>query len=580
MSETLRRGPSGRCERTWMLSLPGFSAVHWAETGLALKTSARLAGTLQTRLRIIVSTSFSLRSKESKTTLYRKLSELASRPPRLLICSVAVDVASSPDRADAVVIGAGFGGLGAALSLAERGANVVLLEALTYPGGCASTFERGGYRFEAGATLFSGLGPNQLFDRWIRKYGLDVTVDWLDPVVEIRAPSLRIAVPSDRERFVARLLELPGAPRENLLRFFDKQRRVADVLWGLLERPELLPPFRLPALGRHALRAADYARLLPYVGRPLGSVLEDYGLGRFEPLRLYLDALCQITVQCPLDEAEALLAMGTMDYYFRGTGHIRGGIGRLATALLSAVRAAGGFVSMANQARGLERTGRGWRVRTRRFDVETPLVIANVLPQNVSALVPEAHRLDRSEALGLRVEEGWGAAMLYRVVRAPDGASPKPVHLDLTADPAGALIEGNHLFCSFSGAADGDRAPEGYRTLTTSTHVHIGRHEDPAAYFSSVHDKMRRTLRELAPEWEEEVLHEMTASPRTFERFTRRRDGFVGGVPKRAGLHNYRHFWPSPVADGVYLVGDSLFPGQSTLAAALGGRKLAEHLAA
>jgi phytoene dehydrogenase-like protein len=79
---------------------------------------------------------------------------------------------SSPPVYDAIVIGAGFGGLGAALGLAERGARVCLLEALRYPGGCASTFTKvvrdaEGHaqtcRFDAGATVVSGLAPHQLF---------------------------------------------------------------------------------------------------------------------------------------------------------------------------------------------------------------------------------------------------------------------------------------------------------------------------------------------------------------------------------------------------------------------------------
>ena len=57
---------------------------------------------------------------------------------------------------DVAVIGAGFGGLGAALKLSEAGLRVGLVEALNSPGGCASTFKRRGYAFESGATLFSG----------------------------------------------------------------------------------------------------------------------------------------------------------------------------------------------------------------------------------------------------------------------------------------------------------------------------------------------------------------------------------------------------------------------------------------
>ena len=47
---------------------------------------------------------------------------------------------------DAVIIGSGFGGMAAGLQLAEAGAEVLLLEAVKYPGGCASTFEKKGSR--------------------------------------------------------------------------------------------------------------------------------------------------------------------------------------------------------------------------------------------------------------------------------------------------------------------------------------------------------------------------------------------------------------------------------------------------
>ena len=81
----------------------------------------------------------------------------------------------------------------------------------------------------------------------------------------------------------------------------------------------------------------------------------------------------------------------------------------------------------------------------------------------------------------------------------------------------------------------------------------------------------------FAPEWE--ATDCFTASPRTFERWTGRPLGRVGGVPRRAGWGNYFGLRRPAVAPGLFLVGDSIFPGQSTLATALGGYKLAERLA-
>ncbi|MEY3212550.1 MAG: hypothetical protein RIT28_3031, partial [Pseudomonadota bacterium] len=96
---------------------------------------------------------------------------------------------------DAVVIGAGFGGLGAALRLAEGGARVALCEALAYPGGCASTFSRRGARYETGATLFSGLGEGQFLRQLRDRYAPELRLDFPDPVVELRAPGLSLPIP-------------------------------------------------------------------------------------------------------------------------------------------------------------------------------------------------------------------------------------------------------------------------------------------------------------------------------------------------------------------------------------------------
>jgi phytoene dehydrogenase-like protein len=313
---------------------------------------------------------------------------------------------------DVLVIGAGFGGLGAALTLAERGARVALREALRYPGGCASTFTRGPWRFESGATLFSGFDAGQLFDRWIRAHHLPVETRVLDPMVELRAEGLTLAVPPSRERLVAALCALPGAPAERLRAFFAFQREVADTLWALFDDPSMLPPFTLRALARHALRAPRYARLLPWLGRPLGDVLERFEVRAFTPLRVYLDALCQITVQTSAAEAEAAFALSATDYCFRGTRHVHGGVGSLAWALTRAVESLGGDVAMSDAVRSLRREGGVWVAQTRRGEVRAKAVVANLLPQTLRAMV-EGAETSRLDALASRVEEGWGAAMLY-----------------------------------------------------------------------------------------------------------------------------------------------------------------------
>lgn len=470
---------------------------------------------------------------------------------------------------DVLVIGAGFGGLSAALSLAERGARVTLCEALAYPGGCASTFTRAGRRFESGATLFCGLAPDQLFGRWIERYGLDAEPVFHDTLGEVRAPGLVLPLLADKARFLQALTELPDAPVDALRRFFAEQGAVADVLWALFEDPTLLPPFTVGSLARHAARARRYVPVLRVAGQSLEAVLAQHGLAGWAPLRTWLGGQCQITVQCEPDVAEAPYALASMDFLWRGTGQIRGGIGRLAEGLVHAIGQAGGAVRLADRVKGLRRVDGRWEVTTRDGVHHVNQVVANLLPADLAALLGGHVGLTRRHA---PIADGWGAVMLYRAVR---GAPGPAAHLDLTADPSRPLTEGNHVYVSVSGEGDA-----GERTLTASTHVALRRlrTEDPAMVVREVQARMRATLARLAPE-HEEVVVELPASPRTFQRFLRRADGAVGGVPRRVGLVSYRQVGTVEVERGLWLVGDSVFPGQSTYAVAVGGLRVAEAVA-
>ena len=161
--------------------------------------------------------------------------------------------------------------------------------------------------------------------------------------------------------------------------------------------------------------------------------------------------------------------------------------------------------------------------------------------------------------------------MLYLQLQPSAELPSDPFHLELIRDSDAPFVDGNHIFVSVSGS-DEKRGPDGVRTATVSTHVRPeALQQDPAAQVAAVQARMVDTLAHLAPEIDQATVHRLTASPRTWQRFTRRPRGLVGGVPRTVGLHNYRQITPTALQRGLWLVGDSVFPGQSTLATALGG---------
>jgi len=492
---------------------------------------------------------------------------------------------------DVVVVGGGFGGLSAARILARAGADVVLCETLSYLGGCASTFSRTvdgvPCQFETGATLFGGLGPDGYFTRCLRDDGIDdVGFSLLDPVIEVRTPSLHLNIPANRDAFDAALLALPDAPR-GAGAFLRRQRTVANALWPLFDDVSLLPPFTTSMLLAHAKRLGSYLPVATTLGRSLEAVMADHDVNRWRPLRSLLQGMCQITVQTSIDRAEAPFALASIDYPFRGTGHIDGGVSRLADALARGITAAGGEVRRGHRVRRVVPILDGYRLETNHGDLEARHVVLNLLPHDAAALCGLPLQ-GTTERLATRVREGWSAVMLYLLLDddpAVLGDDPAVLgdaahHIEVVDDDDQPFVEGNHIFVSISARNDG-HAPAGLRAATVSTHVALQtmRTDDVSGTIAAVNGiqaRMADVLDRKAPELR--IRASMTASPRTWKRFVGRSEGAVGGPPRVAGLSSYRDVGAqalSPDHPHLWLVGDSVFPGQSILATAVGGERLA-----
>src|ERR1700758_4690756 len=91
---------------------------------------------------------------------------------------------SGPDSAyDAVIIGAGVGGLTCANLLAQQGLRVLLIEQHYMVGGYCSTFRRNGYTFDAASHFYPLLGnPQTITGRLLIDLGVHTRWVKMDPV--------------------------------------------------------------------------------------------------------------------------------------------------------------------------------------------------------------------------------------------------------------------------------------------------------------------------------------------------------------------------------------------------------------
>ena len=487
-----------------------------------------------------------------------------------------------------VVVGAGGGGLSCALELAYQGVDVTVLEAHIYPGGCAGTFYHKGYRFDAGATLAAGFAPGGILASIGQRYGIAWGAKPASIVLESHLPNGEcITRWSNPQLWRQQRKAYFGEAAET---FWQWQEQTAEVLWSIAQQLPPWPPFSLKDCWKllQGQFCAEQSPFKSFGSKRMFKMIPDgltplrYHLnGHSFLLRDYVDGQLMIAAQTTSISSNSLFGAASLDFPHQGVGHIEGGIGAIASKMVEALNVSGVPVLFRKEVSGIIRKGKAIRgVHTKSGEeFECDVVVFNLPKSNIHRILQHPFGSKKGGQLYLP-NDGWGAFTVY--VAVDENAVSHLQALNHQISRNNTFCEGNSIFLSLNPSWDNQRRPKGARLMTLSTHTDFERWRNIYKLNIDSYKKEKKKMTECMLQLAQSIIPELdhakklvfSGTPVSFQRFTRRESGWVGGFPQ---THLFR-FQNPRIQNNVWMVGDSIFPGQSLPAVVLGGQRVASEV--
>ncbi|ELS05221.1 C-3'',4'' desaturase CrtD [Xenococcus sp. PCC 7305] len=480
-----------------------------------------------------------------------------------------------------IVVGAGIGGLTAGALLAKRGYDVTIYDQAIAPGGCASTFKRRGFTFDVGATQVAGLESGGIHQRIFQELAIESpTATNCDPSCAVFLPgeSEPINVWRDPGKWQAeRQKQFPGSEP-----FWQLLNKLFRASWKFQGRDPVLPPRNLWDFWQlvSSVRLETLVTV-PFTLMSVTDALKLYGLAGDQRLKTFLDMQLKLYSQVNADETALLYAATALSVSQapQGLFHLQGSMQVLSDRLVAGLEKYGGKLLMRHNVEKIQteqskvisvkvREQKTGKTTIEQADeivtnvtVQNLVKLLNLSPQNQSLFSGYQQRVDK-------LPEASGAFVIYLGVKRAAIPDDCPPHLQFLYDYDGVIGENNSLFVSISKPGDG-RAAEGQATIIASSFT------DTQIWWQGSKDDYERVKAQYTQEaiarlgkyfnlTAENILHQETATPRTFAKYTARDRGIVGGIGQRISTFGPFGFASRTPMKNLWLVGDSIHPGEGT----------------
>ena len=484
---------------------------------------------------------------------------------------------------DVAVVGGGIGGMCTAALAESEGFSTVVLEQHHQVGGCAGFYHRNGFTFDVGATTLVDFHPEGIGGQLLDRLGFDPPPIDVQDAYQVWLPDRTVTLYHDQHRWRNELRRTFGDD-ETHRRFYAFLERTAAALWEVTRSDVRLPMQNVRDVLRNAKTVGlGDIRLVRYLRWTMKDALVHFDVFDDVALRTMIAMLVEDTVHSTLAEAPLLNAILGISIRRAGIGRATGGMYGFWKTFEHQYADMGGTVETSETVREITGSKGAFRLATDRGQYRSDQVVSAVPIDLTKRIAPAVigDRLD-DETERLREHTG-GAAVVFLGVPEERVADRKVTHHQVLRGYDDPLGDGNNMFVSVSAPEDTISAPAGHRAVILSTHCDLSPWQDldEAMYRrkkNAIGNRLVDGARTVYPELGTDPLVYEVGTPKTYEEFTNRPNGAVGGYRQTVGNANQNAVPQDIGIDGFYLAGDTTWPGLGTVACVKGSSIAAEHV--
>ncbi len=470
-----------------------------------------------------------------------------------------------------IVVGAGIAGLTSAAILSKSGFSVTLLESHNQSGGCAGTFKRKEYIFDVGATQVAGIEKDGIHSRIFKFLQIEIPkASVLDPscIVDLNDGSKPIHIWYDQSKWISeRESQFPGSSR-----FWQLCSLIHKSNWKFANNDPVIP-FRNVWDFSKFLTALNPQNFLTGIllKSSMFDLLKICGSDKDERLIKFLNLQLKLYSQENVYKTAALYGCTVlqMSQNPHGLWHLKGSMQELSNSLEKSLKQTNARILFNQKVNSMEFDSKNkiWKIIALRgnkeFEYYSNDVIFSPPPQGLlKILANTTNNYSQYKNRLNKLPNPSGAIVFYSALKINKINNLFSNHYQFVNEGLGSL------FLSFSEEGDG-RAPRGEITLIASlfTNVKDWFDLDKDQYLHKKNEYLKKISRAIEDQFKissDSWVHRELSTPHSFERWTNRPKGIVGGIGQSPDIFGLFGLSSRTPFEGLWLCGDSIYPGEGT----------------